>query len=765
MRKRKILCVVISMVLVLSVSFCGKPDPSDEITTSEAEEITTKEISKETTKETTEETKETETSEEETERIPTTESPVETGEFDGPVFDKTDYPVVDGSTATKPLAKAFYEAFTGEKIDEVTHSKTHQAYLNLLNHDADLILVVDPSEDELKEAREKGIDLDIHKIVNEAFVFFVNSENPVKSLTVDQIRDIYSGKITNWKDVGGEDHEIYAYQRPVNSGSQTGMLELVMKDRKIMEAPEDKVAVGMGDIIDYVSDYDNGRYALGYSYYYYANTMYIGENCRMLMLNDVEPCNETIISGEYPVLTRYIAVTRAEEKDPKVTELLQAMLSDYGQQAAKDAGYVPIRPLDETEDDKGKDQDPEEIKTLDLNDEFQQNPIRVMDNSEIYRDIPISYPVADGFSDPEHQNRVNAFLKERTENYVDPAIDLIQDPSKDQLFIDGRVVTCFADILGMEFDINLLDAEGVNIYRKHYDLCLDLRKIEDLSFYDIFIPGVKASDILKESVHQSLMVLQRNAEEQKIEDSIYLDPENVRLDLSRKINQKKEIPFLIKQEGIYIPAYEDIYTYPEKIFISFEECPDQVVIYDRYKNEPSLYSGTYKALQHIPVALSDRNLYDFKGISNAFELRERSDHMYQDILMHINTGYEDPEVFLNSEAKERIIQGLRSYLDERRKEKAPDYCIEGVYIHLDPTPEGEEGYIASLFVQNLSLKDETSFNEACEKVLYMLRHPEKYLVIQNQFLYNFTDEYPQDQQYYDQLELSFDRDGNPVSNP
>ena len=262
-----------------------------------------------------------------------------------PLFSDEDYPIVDGSTATIPLAEAFEANFKAKDIEEVeiNHSKTHNAYVNLINGDADLILVTEPSEDELKLAEENGVELEIVKVVNEGFVFFINSKNPVKSLTLEQIQQIYSGEITNWNEVGGNDQKIIAYQRPVNSGSQTGMLSLVMKDKALVEAPTEYIASGMQDIIDVVSDYENSSGAIGYSYYYYANTMYLSDNIKLLSVNDVEPNNETIKEGEYSIQTAYYIVIRKDEpEDSKTRVLMDAMLSARGQLVAENAGYVPL---------------------------------------------------------------------------------------------------------------------------------------------------------------------------------------------------------------------------------------------------------------------------------------------------------------------------------------------------------------------------------------------------------------------------------------
>ena len=116
------------------------------------------------------------------------------------IFSEEDYPRIDGSTATLPLAEAFKADFTGTDIEdvEVTHNKTHNAYVNLISGDTDLILVTYPSDDEQKLAEENNVELEIVPIVKEAFVFFVNKENPVDNLTLEQVQDIYSGKIKNW---------------------------------------------------------------------------------------------------------------------------------------------------------------------------------------------------------------------------------------------------------------------------------------------------------------------------------------------------------------------------------------------------------------------------------------------------------------------------------------------------------------------------------------------------------------------------------------
>lgn len=259
------------------------------------------------------------------------------------IFSLENYPKIDGSTVTLPLAEAFKANFTGTDIKDVdvSHSKTHNAYVKLINGDTDLILVTAPSEDEKKLAKEKGVELEIVPIVKDAFVFFVNTDNPVEGLTLEQIQNIYSGNIKNWKDVGGENERILAYQRPENSGSQSGMLELVMKSKKMMSPVSETVSQTMEDIVDVISDYNNGKNAIGYSYYYYATQMYTNDKMKMLAIDGIDPTYDNIKTGLYGLQTQYYAVIRKNEgQNSETRKLLNAMKSERGQNVAKEAGYV-----------------------------------------------------------------------------------------------------------------------------------------------------------------------------------------------------------------------------------------------------------------------------------------------------------------------------------------------------------------------------------------------------------------------------------------
>ncbi len=268
------------------------------------------------------------------------------------IFTIENYPKVDASLATQPLTNAFIKNFTNQDIDisKLNYTNTHPGYVKLINGEVDLLVVTEPSEEELALAKEKNVELEVIPVVKEGFVFYVNGENSVNNLSLEQIQKIYTGEITNWSQVGGENLEIKAFQRPENSGSQTGMLSLVMKGLKLATPPKENLIQSMSEIINLVSDYDNGKNAIGYSYYYYAKTMYAGidekvaNGIKLLSVNGIKPNNENIRSGEYPLNTAYyIVINKNEPKESNVRKLVEAMLSARGQAVAESVGYVGVK--------------------------------------------------------------------------------------------------------------------------------------------------------------------------------------------------------------------------------------------------------------------------------------------------------------------------------------------------------------------------------------------------------------------------------------
>lgn len=260
-------------------------------------------------------------------------------------------PRLDGATALYPLYSAFAQAvypqdtynssieLTGN--DLVLCTSTSEAYRRLIAGNADIIFAAAPSLAQTKQAKLAGRELKLTPIGREAFVFFVNKRNPVDSLTIEQIKDIYSGTVTNWSEVGGKKASIRAFQRAENSGSQT-KLQKIMEDRQLMAPPKENVADVMSGIISLTASYRNFNNALGFSFLFYASQMNASDEIKLLAIDQVPPSKETIRSGEYPLTVEFYAVT-AGSTNPNIEPFLDWILSAEGQELVEKTGYTPVK--------------------------------------------------------------------------------------------------------------------------------------------------------------------------------------------------------------------------------------------------------------------------------------------------------------------------------------------------------------------------------------------------------------------------------------
>ncbi len=262
------------------------------------------------------------------------------------LFTTENYPIMDGSTANMPLMAEVMSRtcdITKEQAEELTScTTTPTAWERIANGEADILLVYEAADVTKKELEAIGTELEITPIGRDALVFINNTDNPVKNLTTQQLLDIYTGKITKWSEVGGEDIDIVPYQRVESSGSQSLFKKLLMKDVEPMEAPTELKPSAMGELIDELANYNNSANALGYSVYYYASYMYTQPGLQFISVDGVMPSEETIADGSYPYVNDFFVVIRADEPaDSPARQLRDWILSDDGVQALKDAGYIP----------------------------------------------------------------------------------------------------------------------------------------------------------------------------------------------------------------------------------------------------------------------------------------------------------------------------------------------------------------------------------------------------------------------------------------
>ncbi|SFM02541.1 phosphate transport system substrate-binding protein [Gracilibacillus orientalis] len=254
-------------------------------------------------------------------------------------------PRLDGATALYPVYSSFAQAVYPEKEyhisnSEVISSQTSGAFNNLIYGSADIAFLAEPSEEQYEKAEKRNVELFLTPIGREAFVFFVHHSNPVESLTVEEIQAIYSGEITNWKEVGGKDKEIVAFQRPEGSGSQSALIRF-MDGKSLMDPPADEIVTGMAGIIRETSNYRNQRNAIGYSFRYFSQEMVENGEIKHVAVDDVAPTKENIQNNSYPVVAEFYAITAGSD-NPNVPLFVEWMQSQQGQSLVDQTGYVSL---------------------------------------------------------------------------------------------------------------------------------------------------------------------------------------------------------------------------------------------------------------------------------------------------------------------------------------------------------------------------------------------------------------------------------------
>lgn len=255
-------------------------------------------------------------------------------------------PIIDGATAAFPVYSAFVHAVYPDHTrlyDGVfEYNNTMGGYRSLAEKETDVFFGAYPSKEQREYAAEQGTTFEYTQIGYEAFVFFVHKDNPIDSLTAEQIRAIYSGEIKNWSEVGGNDEKIVAFQRNSGSGSQSMMLRF-MGDTPLMEPDTQEVIGGMGEIITEVADYKSRSNSIGFSFRYYVEGIIKNPDIKIIAVDGVHPSVENIQNETYPIIAPVYAVTYEGNPNKNVDKLIEWVLSDEGQYIIRETGYVGMK--------------------------------------------------------------------------------------------------------------------------------------------------------------------------------------------------------------------------------------------------------------------------------------------------------------------------------------------------------------------------------------------------------------------------------------
>lgn len=251
---------------------------------------------------------------------------------------------IKGSDTMVHLVSAWNEAYMDahpEANIALTGGGSGTGIAAILNGTTDLCMASrNMKEEELSAAREKGLELDEITVARDGIAIALNPQNPITTLTMEQLEKIFTGAYTRWSEVGGPDQPIALLSRESNSGTYVFFQEHVLNKKDF--PPSARLLASNTAIVQALQSdqWSIGYIGLGYAAEAGATVKVLGVS-KDAGSEPVHPSNESVLSGQYPI-ARALYFYCAKDKSPLANDFLQFCLSPEGQKIVADAGYVPL---------------------------------------------------------------------------------------------------------------------------------------------------------------------------------------------------------------------------------------------------------------------------------------------------------------------------------------------------------------------------------------------------------------------------------------
>jgi len=243
--------------------------------------------------------------------------------------------VIKGSTTVLPIAQAALEAYMKANKDvqiSLSGAGSGDGIKALIDKTTDIANSSrEIKKEEISLAETKGVKPVTHVVAYDALIPVVHPNNKVKDLSIDQLSQIYQGKIINWKEVGGDDLKIVVVSRDSSSGTFESWDHFVMKKAKV--SPRAQMMASNGAVVTAIA---KNRYAIGY-----LGIGYINKSVKPLQIDGVAGSAQTVLSQKYPLARELYMYTNGEPTG-EVAKFIAFMKSPQGQNIVKKVGFVPL---------------------------------------------------------------------------------------------------------------------------------------------------------------------------------------------------------------------------------------------------------------------------------------------------------------------------------------------------------------------------------------------------------------------------------------
>lgn len=541
-----------------------------------------------------------------------------------------EWPVIDGALAMIPyyeeMAARILEMPIAEARKYVLANNTSQAYKNLAEGTVDMVFCAPPSAEQLAYCKKKGVELDSVQILNSGFVFFVNKDNPVNSLSSKQLYDIYAGKITNWNEVGGKNEPIIAYQRGEGSGSQTGLYEHVIPQYKVMDPPKERKIGAMDEIIDAVASYDNASGALGFSYYYYVTNMHYQDAVKLIAVDNIYPTAETITSDMYPFISKTgVFFNKNQAEGSPVRRIAEWCRGPGGIKMAQDLGYVPSGEAATLIEGYGEALPGKNRKLSALQNNFYSEIVQVEDNYNAWHEEP----VYSGIKNKGIANKINADIAGIYKKFLAPGylpayrgIDFFTNADSDDFnvwyneYLNSNNILSFSVEMSKIYKINdyyyLINAVETRNY--------DLNTGRQIKLGDLFDDKENAFKYINTKLYDEI-------NNPNVDSEAYDECEDPLKLAAPFRGVREDQKFVITEDGAIILFFDDLTPefYIDRCYKSSFIWASKYINFDRFASKRSLFDDEterrYLLLQsdydkEITIANGEEGIEDLVGSYN-----------------------------------------------------------------------------------------------------------------------------------------------------
>ena len=240
---------------------------------------------------------------------------------------KTAKITISGSTSVGPTMEVLageYEKNNDVKI-EVQKVGSSAGIKNTIDGTSNLGM----SSRDLKD--EEAQSLDETQIAIDGIAVVTNIENKVKDLTMDKVKDIFTGKITNWKEVGGEDAQIVVISREEGSGTRDGFQELVGFESEEL-SKDAQICDGSGAV---KSTIEGNKNAIGY-----ISFGYVKDDIKSVKIDGVEANDDNVVNGTYSISRPFLVVNKKDNLSEEAKSFVDFILSEEGQNIIAEKGFI-----------------------------------------------------------------------------------------------------------------------------------------------------------------------------------------------------------------------------------------------------------------------------------------------------------------------------------------------------------------------------------------------------------------------------------------